>query len=131
MIKPALRAIHLDSCFLIRALVPGSQESIELGRWLAQRRSVAISTFAWGEVLCGPLAEVDEAAARRIAHTHVPVGTEEAVEAARLFNHGGRRRGSFSDCIIAASAIVAGAVLATSNADDFQRFTDAGLELAD
>jgi predicted nucleic acid-binding protein len=90
-----------------------------------------VSAFAWGEFLCGPLGNSDEADARRIAYRHVPVGTEEATRAARLFNRTGRRRGSFPDCIIAATAIVSGAELATSNLSDFERFREAGLEIAE
>lgn len=123
-------SIHLDTSFLIRALVPGSVESARLRSWLKGRRPVAVSALTWGEFLCGPLGDADEAIARRVAHKHVPVGTEEAIEAARLFNYGGRRRGSFTDCVIAATAIVAGATLATSNVGDFERFVDAGLKLA-
>jgi len=127
---PAGKAVHLDTSFLIRALVAGSTEAGSLRQWLLDRRPVALSTLVWGEFLCGPLDEVAITLAGRIVHRHVPVGTREATEAARLFNHGGRRRGSFPDCLIAATAIVAGAELATSNAADFQRFRDAGLELA-
>jgi len=50
---------------------------------------------------------------------------------ARPFDLGGRRRGSFTDCMIAAIAIRSGAALATSNRDDFARFAGAGLRLAD
>jgi predicted nucleic acid-binding protein len=87
--------------------------------------------LAWGEFLCGPLGEAEEAVARRVARRHVPIGSAEAREAARLFNQGGRRRNSFPDCIIAATAILAGAELATSNPADFERFVDAGLEMAE
>ncbi len=131
MIAPAARAIHLDTSFLIRALVPGSAESARLRGWLGARRPVAISAFVWGEFLCGPLAEADEAIAARIAPMHVPVGTAEVTEAARLFNHAGRRRGSFPDCIIGGTAIVSGAELATSDGGDFERLVEAGLALAE
>jgi predicted nucleic acid-binding protein len=130
VISPRASAVHLDTSFLIRALVPGSAESEKLRGWLRERRPVAVSALAWGELLCGPLGEADKATARRIAHRHVPVGTEEVTEAARLFNHGGRRRGSFPDCVIAGTAIVSRAELATSNVGDFERFVDTGLTLA-
>lgn len=130
MIAPRAPAVHLDTSFLIRALVPGSHESTRLRSWLERRRPVAVCALTWGEFLCGPLRKADIATAHRIAHTHVPVGTDEVTGAARLFNHGGRRRGSFPDCVIAATAIVAGAELATSNVGDFERFEDAGLTLA-
>jgi predicted nucleic acid-binding protein len=130
VIRPADRVIHLDTSFLVRALVSGTRESSKLHGWLKERGRVAISAFTWGEFLCGPLREADEAQARRIAPTHLPVRTAEAAEGARLFNEAGRRRGSLPDCIIAATAILAGAELATSNPSDFRRFQDAGLLLA-
>ena len=43
---------------------------------------------------------------------------------------GGTPQGSLADCMVAASAIRAGAMLATANARDFRRFTSAGLSLA-
>lgn len=131
MIRSVPLAVHLDTSFLIRALVPGSEESTGLLGWLGERRPVAVSAFTWGEFLCGPLDDADEATARRIAHRHVPVGTEEVTQAARLFNLGGRRRGTFRDCIIAGTAMLAGAELATSNVRVFERFVEAGLELAE
>lgn len=129
MSRAHAKPIHLDTSFLIRSLVRGSRESALLRTWLGERRSIAMSTFAWGEFLCGPLTNEDQARARRIAHTHVPFGTDEAVAAARLFNHAGRRRGSFADCVIGATALTAGAELATTNPSDFGRFIGAGLEV--
>lgn len=130
MIRPAVRPIHLDTSFLIRALDPARPESAQLLGWLRDHHSIAISALAWGEFLCGPLAEDDVALASRVVFAHAPVGAAEATEGARLFNHAGRRRNSFPDCIIAATAITAGAQLATSNHADFERFVGAGLELA-
>jgi predicted nucleic acid-binding protein len=130
VIAPAPPDIHLDSSFLIRALVAGSPESSVLDAWLGAGRVVSISTLAWGEFLCGHLSEEDEELAARVTRKHVPLRTEEAVEAARLFNATGRRRSSFQDCIVAASAIRAGAALATTDRD-FDRFVPAGLKLAE
>ncbi len=122
--------IHLDTSFLIRALVPGSEESEMLRGWLISRRGIAMSTLAWGEFLCGPFDEGVEELARRVARTRIPLGTDEAGSAARLFNQTGRRRGTFHDCIIAATAIRAGASLATTDRADFGRFVALGLEFA-
>ena len=130
MIRAAAPPVHLDTSFLIRALGPGTAEAARLREWLEERRSVAVCALAWGEFLCGPVTEAESALARRIVRTHVPIRTQEATEAARLFNVGGRRRGSFADCLIAAAAMIARAELATSNPDDFGPFLADGLMLA-
>ncbi len=122
--------IHLDTSFLIRALVVGSEESAMLRGWLISRRGIAMSTLAWGEFLCGPVDEGVEELARRVTRTRIPLGADDAGAAARLFNQSGRRRGTFHDCIIAATAIGADAVLATTDHADFRRFVAHGLELA-
>jgi predicted nucleic acid-binding protein len=131
VIRSPAPEVHLDTSFLIRALVPGSDEARSLSVWLVGGRKVALSTLAWGEFLCGPLPEGAEVVARRIARRHVPLGTEQATEAARLFNATGRRRGSFQDCVVAATALVAGAELATSERTDFRRFEAEGPEMAE
>ena len=122
--------IHLDTSFLIRALVKGSGEAHALRGWLRSGRLVAISALAWGEFLCGPVDPRVAALGRRIIRTHVPIGIEEATTAARLFNDTGRRRGTFQDCLIAATALEHGAILATTDHADFERFVPSGLELA-
>jgi predicted nucleic acid-binding protein len=58
-----------------------------------------------------------------------PFVAGDALVAARLFNLGGRGRGSLMDCMIAAVAIRVGAELATPNTTDFRRFVAAGLTL--
>ena len=122
--------IHLDTSFLIRALVPGSQEDARLREWMGANEPLGISTVAWAEFLCGP---VDEAA---LSVASVVVGrqsrfTEEmAGIAARLFSGSGRRRGTMIDCMIAATALAEQAAVATSNPDDFRRFEAFGLPLA-
>jgi predicted nucleic acid-binding protein len=122
-------AIHLDTSFLIRALVPASSESETLRSWLGARRGIAISTLVWGEFLCGPVDEGVEDLALRVVRAPIPLGADDAASAARLFNETGRRRGTFHDCLIAATAMAAGAALATADRVDFGRFVVHGLEL--
>ena len=119
-------SIHLDTSFLIHALVPGAEESGRLGGWIEDGQPLVMSTLAWCEFLCGPVDSEGAALALRIVRRHAPVGLAEANEGARLFNNTGRRRGSLADCLVAATALTAGAPLATSNPRDFARFEPHG-----
>jgi len=122
--------IHLDTSFLIQALVRDSSQDDQLRRWLRAGETLGASVIGWTEFLCGPLeAEASEVMARLVPHC-VPFSESEARLAARLFNTSGRRRGSLVDCMIAATAIRHGAPLATANEKDFRRFTSAGLTFA-
>ena len=47
--------IHLDTNFLIDALVPGSAHDTQLAGWLGAGEALGISAVACGEYLCGPL----------------------------------------------------------------------------
>lgn len=131
MIRTARAEIHVDGSFLIRALSRGTPEEATLLRWYRERRVLGISCLALGEFLCGPLSTGTADAALRLVHRYLPLGTREAAAGAELFNFTGRRSRSFADCLIAATALVDGAALATGNRADFQRFTDAGLVLAE
>jgi predicted nucleic acid-binding protein len=122
--------IHLDTSFLVRGLVPGTDEDAALRRWLEQGESVGISTIAWTEFLCGPVESPQIAAVERILDVPTPFAGEDSSRAAGLFNATGRRRGSLLDCMIAAVALRCEARLATSNRADFERFEDRGLTLA-
>lgn len=121
--------IHLDTSFLIRALCPGSPQERELLAWLDGPGSVSLSVVAWAEFLCGPVSADARALARTLLGEPVPLGAAGAERAAQLFNETGRRRGSLLDCLVAATAIEAGAQLATENLRDFARFRAAGLDL--
>jgi len=121
--------IQVDSSFLIRGLVRGSAQDAKLREWLAIGERLCMSTIAWAEFLCGPVTPKDAELAARVVTDRLPFADEDARVAAELFNHAGRRRGSFADCMIAAVAVRASAPLATVNVDDFERFTPYGLEL--
>jgi predicted nucleic acid-binding protein len=123
--------IQLDTRFLIRSLVPDSAEATTLRRWLEDGESVGISALAWAEFQCGPVtARVIEIAERLLGHP-MSFGAPEAALAATLFNESGRRRGTLVDCMIAATAILAGDSLATSNPKDYARFEQLGLVISE
>lgn len=114
--------IHLDTSFLIRALSANSAEDRNLREWIAAGVTLGISCIGWAEFLCGPLDSRQLALAAAIVGEPEPFVLEDSVHAAELFNRSGRRRGSFIDCMIAATAIRTGARLATANRADFERF---------
>lgn len=126
----ALPIIHLDTSFLIRALVPGSDPDNVLRGWLRAGHEIAMSSIAWTELLCGPLDASDRHVAEGVVTDRVVYDEHDAAVAAQLFNETGRRRGSLIDCMIAASAERRDALLATLNSDDFRRFEATGLRLA-
>ena len=123
--------IHLDTSFLIRALLPGSPEDASLRGWLRRGLAVGASAVVWAELLCGPLTRVQGELALLVVGEPVPFGRDEAALSALLFNAAGRRRGSLVDCMVAAAAIRADAALATANAADFSRLLPHGLHLAE
>lgn len=120
--------VHLDTSFLIRALVAGSAESTTMARWLESGRPVAVSAMAWAEFSCGPVGGDALATAAQVLGEPLPVSGRHADLAARLFNAAGRRRSSLADCLVAAVAIEAESVLATADAR-FERLVGQGLQL--
>ena len=121
--------IHLDTDFLIQALMPGTDAEPRLRGWLAEGESLAMSSVAWAEFSCGPHPPMALEIARRLVPTIVPFDAAEAAVAAQLYNESGRRRGSIVDCMIAATAQLADAPIATLNVRDFERFSGAGLRI--
>lgn len=122
--------IHLDTSFLIRALLSGSPEDVALRAWLRNGLPVCASAVVWTELLCGPLTKRQADLAALVIGEPIPFGREDAALAASLFNAAGRRRGSLVDCMVAAVAIRGKAALATANEADFARFVPHGLRLA-
>lgn len=122
--------IHLDTSFLIRALTTDAPESAAKDSWIASDETLLVSAVAWAEFLCGPITDEQLELATQIVGRPVDFTAYDAAIAALLFNATGRRRGTMQDCMIAASALRHDALLATSNAADFRRFTEHGLRLA-
>ena len=122
--------MHLDTSFLIPALRPNTPESRRLDIWVSDGETIAISSVAWAEFLCGPFSQSALNAALRTIGRYLEFTTEHAMIAARLFNATGRRRRMMVDCMIAAVAIADDAPLATANTGDFRRFAEHGLRLA-
>lgn len=122
--------IHLDTSFLIRALLPGSPEDASLRGWLRQGLPIGASAVVWAELLCGPLTAREAELALLVVGEPVPFRGDDAALAASLFNAAGLRRGSLADCMVAAAAIRSEAALATANEADFVRLVPLGLRLA-
>ena len=97
--------MHLDTSFLIRALIPGTPEEAKLRGWLRQGEALVMSSVAWTEFLCGPLGSSDGELADRFIE---------------------RRRDFTPD----QAALADSAAIATSNRRDFSRFATSGLKLA-
>ncbi len=122
--------IHLDTNFLVDLVTAGSPGGRKISAWLKAGKSVTTSAVAWAEFCNGPLTKAQKDAAFAVLDRTITDFTwREAEEAARLFNLSGRRRGSHTDCMIAAAAIVSGVPLATFNMADFQRLVPFGLRL--
>jgi len=123
--------IHLDTNYLIGLLVKGSRQAADVDGWLAAGELLAASAIAWTEFLNGPVTPLDVTRAEAVLGGRIiPFGQREAVLAADLFNQTGRRRGSRFDCLIAATALLAPAQVATVNQADFEVFQPHGLNLA-
>jgi len=123
--------IQLDTNYLIGLLVKGSPEASEVDGWLAAGQPLAASAIAWTAFLNGPVTPLEISRVEAILQSRiVAFGRPEAVLAAELFNQTGRRRGSRFDCLVAATAILAQAELATLNQSDFKPFAPHGLKLA-
>jgi predicted nucleic acid-binding protein len=122
--------ICLDTNYLVRGLVKGSRESADLVRWNQSNELLMSAAPVWYEFLCGPVASRHIQIVRGFLSGGVIAFEEvQAIEAARLFNAVGRTRRLRAAAMIAATAIVAGARLATSNAQDFKAFVPQGLTI--
>ena len=122
--------IHLDTSFLIRALIQGTPEDRSLRRWIKNGEQLTIGAVAWAEFQCGPLTSTELATVAAMISNHPAFTKEDAETAARLFNESGRRRGSLIDCMIAAAALADETPVATANPNDFERLESFGVAVA-
>ena len=122
--------IDLDANFLVDVFHRGSTSARSLDRWVHRGESLGVSSIAWAEFLCGPVAPGAALAARELFGAIEPLTVADAVLGAELFNVTGRRVRSLPDCMIAAVAIRRRAQLATLDKADFNRFRKLGLQLA-
>jgi predicted nucleic acid-binding protein len=121
--------IHLDTNVLI-ALPRLARQRHALTLRIARGELAATSSLAWFEYLCGPVDDVEQQLVRAVIGGHI-VEVDDAIaeRAAALFNLAGRKRSLRTDSLIAATAMLAGAELATYNAGDFAPFREHGLTL--
>lgn len=120
--------IHLDANVLIRLSVPGSGAAAKVRQWLTAGEVLAVSAPAWFEYISGPVTSAEISHAEALLRGGVAdFEQEDAHFAADLFNLTGRKRTMKLDCMIAASALLKGARLATTNGTDFHPFTGQGL----
>jgi len=122
--------ICLDTNYLILGLVPGSREGAHLRTWITEGTPLVAPSAVWFEFLCGPVSGRQVETMRAFLHDLIPFGESHARLAAELFNEAGCRRSTRVDAMIAATAMVADAPLATNNAADFEAFAASGLRFA-
>jgi predicted nucleic acid-binding protein len=121
--------IMLDTNFLIALEQPGSEADRQVRAWIAAGERIGVCSIVWTEYLCGPLTPAKQTAADALCRWKEPFLPADAAVAAHLFNASGRRRGTLTDCMIAAVAIRCRATFATRNEADFEPFVVHGLNL--
>lgn len=122
--------IHLDTNLLIDLVTAGSPHIAVIRQWLKDGEKLGASAIAWSEFCNGPHSKEQKDAVFAVLERQVSDFTwQQAEQASRLFHYTGRKRGSHSDCMIAASALVLGVSVATRNIKDFERFVPYGLKL--
>jgi len=121
--------ICLDTNYLIRALIPDTKEASAFEGWLRSGELLSMPAVAWYEFLCGSTEEEERLAFVLLKGGILPFTSSEAQVAASGFHSLNKPRRLRVDIMIAATAIVAKAPLATYNRDDFEPFLHHGLEL--
>lgn len=122
--------IHLDTNLLIDLVTIGSPHIAVVREWLQKGEELAVSAIAWSEFLNGPHTKQQKNAVNAVVGGRILDFTaKEAEQASKLFHYTGRKRGSHSDCMIAACSMTHGVRIATRNIQDFEKFVPHGLLL--
>ena len=122
--------VLLDTNYLIRSLIPETSEALRVIDWIQTGEILCTSGIAWYEFLCGPVNEEGIMVVYSLLDERVlPFTSDQAAEAARLYNKTGRKRTLRVDAMIASTAIISNAKLATENISDFKNFVSLGLQL--
>jgi len=109
------RVIFLDTNYLIRGLMIETNEARSLIAWYQEGKKLMTSSVVWYEFLSGPVSrEQIEIITAFLTGGIIPFEEDQAMEAVRLFNAVNRVRRLRFDAMIAATAILQKAVLATS-----------------
>jgi predicted nucleic acid-binding protein len=123
--------IHLDTNYLIGLVTSPFPLKPQVVAWFNAGETLAVSAIAWSEFLNGPVTSREIRDGFGMIEGRIQAfDVREAEMAANLFNLTGRKRATQTDCFIAATAICAGASIATLNRKDFARFVPAGIRLA-
>lgn len=121
--------ICLDTNYLILGLVDGSRESEQLIQWYKAGKALIVPMPVWYEFLCGPVNRVQVEAVRGFLAEIIPFGETHAARSVELFESVGRKRSLKIDAMIAATAVLLKAPLATNNDSGFRKFVDSGFRL--
>ena len=122
--------IHLDTNLLIGAGDTADQHHLTARRVLEGAGPFACSSVAWTEFNSKPLPLIlNDATRGLLTGGIIPFDEATAVLAGELYHLTGSKRRTRLDTMIAATAILAGAQLATVDPDDFQAFLPHGLKL--
>ena len=125
-----VEVILLDTNYLIHMLVRGTRPATLVPEWLTDGVDLCTSAICWYEFVSGPVDEDGIALAiATVDDRIIPFTAAAAQEASRLCNATGRRRRMRIDAMIAATAVITSASLATENSDDFAAFVELGLQL--
>ncbi len=121
--------ICLDTNYLILGLSRETPEAAKLVAWIQSGELLITPVIAWYEFLCGPVTPIQITTMRAFLHEIVLFDEAHAAEAARLFNAVNRNRRLRVDAMIAGTATLLNAKLATNNQPDFAPFVAHGLAL--